>query len=97
MYNGDVAKRVSIAAARANLSTLVDEVAAGEQVELTRHGKPVAIVVSVAELERIRTGRQGFGPAFRRFLEEQRPGDLDLADAYTHVDRERGPGRPVDL
>ena len=46
MYSGVVTKRYSIAEARAILPTLVDEVQAGNEVELTRRGKPVAVVVS---------------------------------------------------
>jgi prevent-host-death family protein len=36
---------LTVTAARATLPQLVDRVAAGEEVTLTRHGRPVAVVV----------------------------------------------------
>lgn len=37
---------LSISTARANLPALVDRVGAGEEIVLTRHGRPVAVLVS---------------------------------------------------
>jgi prevent-host-death family protein len=37
--------RISITEARASLPELVDRVAAGEEVTLTRHGNPVAVLI----------------------------------------------------
>ena len=39
---------VNLAQAKAHLSELLDKVAAGEDIVITRHGKPVARVSSVA-------------------------------------------------
>lgn len=39
-------KSVSIAEAKAHLSELVDEASAGETIEITRRGKPVATIQS---------------------------------------------------
>ena len=50
MYIFDMAKRYSIAEARSNLSSIVDQAEAGQEIELTRRGKPVAVVVSLREL-----------------------------------------------
>ncbi|MEJ7667171.1 MAG: type II toxin-antitoxin system prevent-host-death family antitoxin [Casimicrobiaceae bacterium] len=38
-------KTVSVAAAKAQLSDLLEQVAAGEEVLITRHGKPIARVI----------------------------------------------------
>ncbi len=43
---------VSIANAKAHLSELLDAVEAGEQVVITRHGRPVARVIPVREAKR---------------------------------------------
>ena len=40
--------------AKATLSALLDRVAAGEEVTITRHGKPVARLVAAAPVERAR-------------------------------------------
>jgi prevent-host-death family protein len=40
--------------AKTHLSSLLDRVAAGEEVLITKHGKPVARLVSAARIERER-------------------------------------------
>jgi prevent-host-death family protein len=40
--------------AKTHLSTLLDQVAAGEEVLITKHGKPAARVVSAARIDRER-------------------------------------------
>ena len=90
-------KRYSIAEARASLPTLVDEVEAGNEIELTRRGKPVAVVVSRQTYERMRTDRPGFLDAYARFRER-----FDLNEVGTDGDdfeglRDEAAGRDVDL
>ncbi|MDQ3725047.1 MAG: type II toxin-antitoxin system prevent-host-death family antitoxin [Actinomycetota bacterium] len=41
-------KTVTATAAKANILRLLDEVAAGEEIEITRHGRPVARLVPPA-------------------------------------------------
>lgn len=45
MYNRDVSLNVTVSEARATLPAIVERVAAGDEVTLTRHGQPVAVVV----------------------------------------------------
>lgn len=45
-------KRVGIFEAKTHLSTLVDEVARGGEIVITRHGRPVAKLVSCEEAPR---------------------------------------------
>ncbi len=59
-----MSKKYSVAAARAALPRILDEVESGNEIELTRRGKPVAVVVSVGEFERISAGRRGFTRAY---------------------------------
>jgi len=40
-----VARRVNATAAKSNFLRLLDEAAAGEEIEITRHGRPVARLV----------------------------------------------------
>jgi prevent-host-death family protein len=40
--------------AKTNLSALLDKVEAGEEVVITRHGKPVARLVSAQDIDRVR-------------------------------------------
>jgi prevent-host-death family protein len=70
MYNTLVAKSCSVASARAKLSEIVDEVEAGKEVEITRRGKKVAVVMSAARFARLRGDRVAFTTAFESFRQE---------------------------
>lgn len=87
--------RYSVATTKNNLSSLIDKALAGEEVVITRHGKPtVAMSVVPSEdqkpklnraemaesLERIRLLRESRAPATLSYLEMKK---LDQAD-YEH-------------
>ncbi|SRR5690606_35696297 len=97
MYTIGMLKRFSIAEARANLSTIVDQVEAGQEIELTRRGKPVAVVLSLRELERLRGERTSFGEAYGRFLQAHPLREVGLEEGYFDSARDRGHGRKVSL
>jgi prevent-host-death family protein len=44
-YYGRMAKSMTATAAKANFLRLLDEAATGEEIEITRHGRPVARLV----------------------------------------------------
>lgn len=44
-YYGHMAKSMTATAAKANFLRLLDEAAAGDEIEITRHGRPVARLV----------------------------------------------------
>jgi len=92
-----MAKRYSIAEARANLPTIVDQAEAGQQIELTRRGKPVAVVVSLRELARLRGERVSFGAAYRRFLQTHSLHEVGMDEDFLDSIRDRDPGRKVSL
>lgn len=98
-----MARRVSAAQAKAQLSALSAEVAhGGQRVVIERHGKPMVAMVSMADLEQL-----GQDPS----ISERPHGALALAGAWREVDdkdlesmveeiygaRENDAGRPVDL
>lgn len=97
MYTAGMTKRFSIAEARANLPTIVDQVESGQEIELTRRGKPVAAVVSLRELARLRGGRSGFADTYRRFLQTHSLREVGLDDDVFDSARDRGHGRKVAL
>ena len=92
-----MAKRYSIADARSNLPTIVDEAEAGQEIELTRRGKPVAAIVSLRELERLRGARTVFSDAYRRFLKSHSLRDIGVETDYFQSTRDRESGRKVSL
>jgi len=66
----------SIAEARNNLARLVHVAEDGEPVRLTRRGKPVAVILSLTEYERLRAAGDGLGDRLQRFrdsVEAERP------------------------
>lgn len=87
-------KSYSIAQARAALPAIVDEADAGP-VEITRRGKPVAVVLSLTDYERLRSTRPTFSEAYARFREGVDLTTLGLDEELTT--RDPSPGRRVDL
>jgi prevent-host-death family protein len=98
-----MAKRVSAAQAKANFATLVAEVAFGGQcIIIERRGKPLAALVSLADLERLEqehatsarpTGALALVGAWRDVPDEE----LDAVVSDIYATRERDKGRPVNL
>lgn len=89
--------RYSIAEARANLPKLIDLAAGGREVELTRRGKAVAMIISTREVERLRGRRTGFPAAYERFLERFPAKGADIDKDFARSLRDRSPGRAVEL
>jgi prevent-host-death family protein len=79
---------ISLKDAKVSLSNLVDSVITGEFVTITRHGRPIAALVSIeaAEiaLKAMERKRVGFATYLRTF-----PG--------SEFDRNRSPSRDVEL
>jgi prevent-host-death family protein len=93
MYIGEMAQRYAIAEARLKLSTIVDEVEAGQAVQLTRSGKSVAVVLSVSDFEGLRRRRGNFGAAYEAFLREHALNESGLERNFAASVRDRSRGR----
>jgi prevent-host-death family protein len=90
-YSLAVSRKVSLAEARDHLTGLVRDVERGDRVELTRRGKPVAILLSQAEYDRLRADRLSPSAALRAWREEA-PADYNGFDL---PERDPSPGRDV--
>jgi len=79
---------VSLKDAKAGFSGLVDEAIEGEFVTITRHGKPVAVLVSVEAAE-----------IARKALEKKRPGLAAYLRTFPggEFGRNPSPSRDVEL
>jgi len=79
---------VSLKDAKASFSSLVDEAFKGEFVTITRHGTPVAALVSVAAAD-----------IARKALGKKRSGLVSYLGTFPDVELERNsaPSRDVDL
>jgi prevent-host-death family protein len=92
-----MAQRYSIAEARSQLPTIVDQAESGLAVELTRRGHPVAVVVSSREFDRLRGTRQHFGDAYRRFIATHVLEDAGVEVDFAASARDRTTGRTVKV
>jgi len=97
MYTLGMAKSYSVADARAHLPEILDAVEAGKEVQLTRRGRPVAVVLSQQRYEALRRERSNFGDAFRAFSATHAPQDIGLEADFFNSVRDREPGRRVRL
>ena len=98
-----MAKKVSAAQAKAQLSALVAEVAyGGQHIVIERRGKPLAALVSIREMEHLESehatsvqprGALALVGAWRDVPDEEI--ELLISDIYRA--RERDTGRPVNL
>lgn len=97
MYIQNMPRTYSIAEARSRLPSLVDEAESGVEVELTRRGQPVAVLVSCREFERLRGRRLHFSDAYRNFLERHALEDIGVDGDFALSTRDRTIGRKVSL
>jgi len=89
-------KSYSIAEARDNLARLVQQAETGKDVELTRRGKPVAVLIGHRDYERLVSGRRDFWDAYQSFGEAFDLSDLSIdPDETFEGARDRSPGRSV--
>lgn len=90
-------KQYSIAEARDHFTTLVRQVEQESAIELTRWGKPVAVLLSIQEYKRLSGSQEGFWQAFTTFQQRVNLQDLGIdPDTFTGL-RDQSPGREVVL
>jgi prevent-host-death family protein len=90
-------KQFSIAEARDQFTSLVRDVEQDTTVELTRRGKPVAVLMSIQEYQRLQSHRKGFWDAYTAFRDKVNLQKLDIQpELFTEL-RDTSPGREVDL
>jgi len=92
-----MSKRYSIAEARDQLPRIVHDVELGHPAELTRRGKPVAILLSTEEYRRLIGSNTGFWKAFTAFREEVDVRALAIRSTDFDKLRDRSPGRIVEF
>ena len=92
-----MSKHRSVADARRELPQLLREVEDGAQVQITRRGEPVAVLISLQEYRRLSGRGGGFLEAYQAWEADTEPADRALPEDYFDQIRDRSPGRPVDL
>ena len=97
MYTTRMSKSYSVADARAHLPEILDDVEAGKDVQLTRRGRPIALVLSPQRYEMLCNQHTNFGDAYRAFLERHTAEEIALEPGFPNLLRDRKPGRRVRL
>ena len=97
MYIHQMSQRYSIAEARSRLPKIVDQAEAGVEIELTRRGQPVAVLVSHREFERLQGKRLHFRDTYKKFLETHSLQEIGVDDDFAASTRDRTTGRKVSL
>jgi PTS system cellobiose-specific IIB component len=86
-------RRVSVAEAKNTLPALHE--AEAEPVEIVRRGKPVAVILSRANYDRLRGKGEGVWAALERFRTTHDLAELDASSAFGGVRDAKTKGRPV--
>lgn len=89
-------KQRSIAEARDHFTALVRDVEQETAIELTRHGKPVAVLMSIDEYRRLTAEKVDFWEAYTAFREKVDLQQLNIRPEIFADVRDRESGREVD-
>jgi prevent-host-death family protein len=73
-----MSRRYSIAKARENLAAILDELDHERTIEITRRGRPVAVLISKATFDQMNSPRQGFWSAYEAFQRRWNLSDLNI-------------------
>ena len=92
-----VAAQYTIAEAKNKLPSIVHSVEEGDMVTLTRHGRPVAILLSILHYDQLRREREGFSASLRSFQNLWEKEHIEISDADFEGLRDDSQGRSVEL
>ena len=90
-------KQFSIAEAKNRLPTIVHSVENGPSVELTRRGKPVAVLLSIQEYERLSRKYTGFWRAVSQYRRKVEDEGIEISGKDFKGLRDQSSGREVGL
>jgi antitoxin Phd len=90
-------KQFSIAEAKNRLPTIVHSVEKGPSVELTRRGKPVAVLLSIQEYELLSRKYTGFWNAVSEFRRKAENEGIEISERDFTGLRDLSSGRKIEL
>jgi len=88
-------KQYSIAEAKNKLPSIIHQVEEGPSVELTRRGKPVVVLLSISEFERLNISNSGFWDSLMSFRKMITSDQLAFSDQDFEDLRDPSCGREV--
>lgn len=90
-------KQFSIAEAKNRLPSIIHYIEKGPYVELTRRGKPVAVLLSIQEYERLSHKYTGFWNALSVFRQNIHDEGIEISNKDFEDLRDPFTGREVEL
>lgn len=90
-------KQFSIAEAKNRLPSIIHYIEKGPYVELTRRGKPVAVLLSIREYERLSRQYTGFWHALSVFRQNIHEEDIEVSDVDFEGLRDPSAGREIEF
>lgn len=87
----------TIAEAKSRLPAIIHSVEYGPSVKLTRHGKSVAVLLSIREYEQLAKNNMGFWSAFTKFRNNLEKEDMKITDAEFEDLRDVSAGREKEI
>ena len=90
-------KQFSIAEAKNNLTSMIHDVESGIPLKLTRHGKPVAVLLSIQEYELLKAKKGNFWFKLMEFRKEMEKENVEITDADFADLRDSFSGREVNI
>jgi antitoxin Phd len=90
-------KQYSIAEARHNLASIVHGLERTPLVELTRRGKPIAVLLSLREFFKLKTNDTNFWKSYSDFRSRHDLAALNIKPECWSGVRDQTPGREVNL
>jgi antitoxin Phd len=95
--NKTMEDQYTIAEAKNRLPAIIHAVEKGPPIKLTRHGRPVAVLLSVEQYERLSLKKEGYWRALRSFRRRMESEDALISDEDFKGLRDHSRGREVDL
>ncbi len=87
----------SIAEAKNKLPMIVHSVEKGGAVKLTRHGRPVAVLLSVDQYEKLNRETEGYWESLKSFRNRMEEEHIQISDMDFEGLRDDSRGREVEL
>ncbi|SPD74300.1 conserved hypothetical protein [uncultured Desulfobacterium sp.] len=91
-------EQYTIVDAKNKLTSIIHSVERGQAVKLTRHGRPVAVLLSLKDYQRLNRKREGYCSALNSWRKnmEKEEGVVVIGEEFEGV-RDNSSGREVDL
>ncbi|MDX9785206.1 MAG: type II toxin-antitoxin system Phd/YefM family antitoxin [Desulfobacterales bacterium] len=90
-------KQYSVADAKNSLTSIIHDVETGVPVKLTRHGKPVAILLSIREYDFLKKNKGSFWQLLMEFRNSMEKEGIDISDSDFAGLRDVTSGREVNI